>query len=35
MAKILKFEDLEIWQQARAICDYVEYLFNETKLGKR
>lgn len=35
MAKILKFEDLEIWQQGRAICKYVEYLFEETNLGKR
>lgn len=35
MAKILKFEDLEIWQKARVICQYVEYLFEETNLGKR
>ena len=35
MAKILKFEDLEIWQQARVICNNVEFLFNETKLGQR
>jgi four helix bundle protein len=35
MAKILKFEDLEIWQQGRAICKFVECLFEETNLGKR
>ena len=35
MAKILKFEELEIWQQGREICQYVEYLFEETNLGKR
>jgi hypothetical protein len=34
MAKILKFEDLEIWQQGRAICKFVECLFEETNLGK-
>jgi four helix bundle protein len=35
MAKILKFEDIEIWQQGRAICNYAEYLFEETNLDKR
>ena len=33
MASIEKFEDLEVWQRAREICLYVEYLFTETKLG--
>ncbi len=35
MAKILKFEDLEIWQKSREVCQYVEVLFEETKLGSR
>lgn len=35
MAKIEKFEDLEIWNKAREICVDIEYLFNNTKLGKR
>lgn len=34
MASIEKFEDLEVWQRAREICEYVEMLFNETKLGE-
>ena len=33
MSKIEKFEDLEVWQRAREICQYVEMLFNETNLG--
>lgn len=33
MARVERFEDLEIWQRAREICRYVEKLFNETKLG--
>lgn len=35
MSKILKFEDLEIWQKSREVCQYVEVLFEETKLGSR
>lgn len=35
MATIEKFEDLEIWQKARTICVFVEYLFENTALGKR
>lgn len=35
MAKIEKFEDLEIWNLAREICQDVEYLFENTNLGKR
>lgn len=34
MAKIEKFEDIEAWQLARIICQKVEFLFNETSLGK-
>lgn len=32
MAKINKFEDLEIWQKAREICQYVESLIQTTPL---
>ncbi|WP_418262859.1 four helix bundle protein [Flavobacterium faecale] len=32
MAKINKFEDLEIWQKAREICQYVELLIQTTNL---
>lgn len=32
MAKINKFEDLEIWQKAREICQYVEVLIQTTSL---
>lgn len=35
MAKIEKFEDLEIWNKAREICYDVEQLFESTNLGKR
>ena len=35
MSKILKFEDLEIWQKSREVCQYIEVLFQETKLGSR
>lgn len=35
MSRILKFEDLEIWQKSREVCQYVEVLFEETKLGTR
>ena len=35
MAKIEKFEDLEIWNKAREICVDIETLFETTKLGKR
>ena len=34
MAKIQKFEDLEVWQRAREICKLVEELFETTGLGK-
>ena len=33
MAKIEKFEDLEVWRKAREICKYLENLFVTTKLG--
>ena len=32
MANILKFEELEIWQKAREICIYVEFLIQNTAL---
>ena len=32
MARINKFEDLEIWQKAREICQYVEVLIQTTSL---
>lgn len=32
MAKINKFEDLEIWQKARELCQYVELLIQTTQL---
>ena len=32
MAKILKFEDLEIWQKAREICQFIEDLIQNTAL---
>jgi four helix bundle protein len=35
MAKIEKFEDLEIWNKAREICIDIENLFETTNLGKR
>ncbi|WP_438965394.1 four helix bundle protein [Flavobacterium sp.] len=35
MAKIDKFEDLEIWNKSREICSEIEYLFENTNLGKR
>lgn len=35
MAKIEKFEDLEIWNIAREICIDIEKLFETTNLGKR
>lgn len=34
MGRIEKFEDLEVWQRARVICQYVEELFIKTSLGK-
>ncbi|MEM9144218.1 MAG: four helix bundle protein [Bacteroidota bacterium] len=34
MARIKKFEDLEIWQLARVIRLRVEQLFQQTQLGK-
>jgi len=34
MAKIEKFEDLEVWQLAREICNETYALFESTKLGK-
>lgn len=35
MAKIEKFEDLEIWNLSREICNDIEMLFERTSLGKR
>ena len=35
MAKIEKFEDLEIWNKSREICIDIEILFETTNLGKR
>lgn len=35
MAKIEKFEDLEIWNLSRDICKDIEILFITTELGKR
>lgn len=35
MAKIEKFEDLEIWNKSREICINIETLFETTNLGKR
>jgi four helix bundle protein len=35
MAKIEKFEDLEIWNKSREICIGIETLFETTNLGKR
>ncbi len=32
MARIDKFEDLEIWQKAREICQYIELLIQTTSL---
>lgn len=32
MATISKFEELEIWQKAREICQYVELLIQTTTL---
>ncbi|BFM44239.1 four helix bundle protein [Flavobacterium sp. CFS9] len=32
MAKIEKFEDLEIWRLAREICQQIEYLIQNTNL---
>ena len=33
MAKINKFEELQIWQMARELCQFVEMLFQTTGLG--
>ncbi|EAZ94529.1 hypothetical protein FBBAL38_10839 [Flavobacteria bacterium BAL38] len=35
MAKIEKFEDLEIWNKSREICIDIETFFETTNLGKR
>ena len=32
MAKIMKFEDLEIWLKAREICQFIESLIQNTAL---
>ncbi len=32
MAKIERFEDLRIWQEARKICQYLHLLITDTKL---
>jgi S23 ribosomal protein. len=34
MARIEKFEDLEVWQLARSLCIYVEDLFQTTEIGE-
>ena len=34
MARIEKFEDLEVWQRAREICKFVECLFQTTSISK-
>ncbi len=34
MAKVEKFEDLEVWQLAREICKDISQLFNETELSQ-
>ena len=34
MARIERFEDLEVWQNARIICSIVEELFQTTGIGK-
>ncbi|WP_282161253.1 four helix bundle protein [Ulvibacterium marinum] len=33
MARIDKFEDLEVWKLAREICQFMEKLFRTTQLG--
>ncbi|MEX0359475.1 MAG: four helix bundle protein [Allomuricauda sp.] len=33
MGRIDNFEDLEVWKLAREICQYLEELFQTTKLG--
>jgi len=33
MVSIKNFEDLEVWQKAREICQFIEELFQTTKLG--
>jgi four helix bundle protein len=34
MARIEKFEDLEVWKNARIICSFVEELFQTTGIGQ-
>ena len=34
MGKIEKFEDLEVWQRGRLICQYVEELIQKSNLSK-
>lgn len=34
MARIEKFEELEVWQKAREICLFVNHLFQTTEIGK-
>lgn len=34
MAKIKSFEDLQVWQTARDICNDIWLLFEKTSLGK-
>jgi four helix bundle protein len=34
MARVEKFEDLEVWKLAREVCQKIENLFQTTKLGK-
>ncbi len=35
MGKIEKFEDLEVWQRGRLICQYVEELFQKSNVSKK
>ena len=34
MAKIERFEDLEVWQEARELCKIVTFLINKTPFSK-
>ena len=34
MGRIEKFQDLEVWKLARIICQEIEWLFQNTKLGR-
>lgn len=34
MGRIEKFQDLEVWKLARIICQEIEWLFQNTRLGR-